>query len=226
VVQPDRVVWFSQLPRELQVPPLGFGWFLSNVRTFDPAVITILGWSLRATCFTAMIGLFTGPSAFVVAVLGFVLCGIPQSYGTVDSHNYMIWFAALLAVSRSADMLSVDAVIRAVRRADSGAVERPSVSRAYAFPLRLIWTLMGIYYFFAGMWKVIDGRWRWIFSENLRYFIYTTWYFRHRIPRFAHFVSFQHAWFFWLGAVITIGFELSFIALVLFPLAPGLLQLR
>jgi hypothetical protein len=214
-LEPDRVLWFSQLPRELQVPPIGFGWFLSNAPTFDPAVITILGWILRATCFTAMIGLFTGPSAFVVTVLGFVLYGIAQSYGKVDGHNYMIWFAALLAVSRSADMLSVDAMIRAVRRADSGAVERPAASRTYAFPLRLIWTLMGIYYFFGGMWKVIDGRWRWIFSESLRNYIYTRWYYLHRIP--PQFVIYQHAWFFRLGAVITIGFELSFIALVLFP---------
>jgi len=213
----ERVVGFSQLPRELQVPPTGFGWFLSAVGRFDPAAITVLGWILRTSCITAMIGLLSGPSAFVVSVVGFILCGIPQSYGKTDSHDFMIWFAVVLSVSRCADVLSVDAVIRAVRCADRGGILRLAPSRAYALPLRIIWTLMGIYYFFGGMWKAIDGRLDWIFSENLRYQIHTRWYSLHTLPRLAQFVIHQHAWFFYTAAIITLAFELSFIALILFP---------
>lgn len=209
----DRIVGFSQLPAELRLPPVGFGWFLSHVSSFDPAVITILGWCLRISCITAMIGLLTGPSALIVAILGFVLCGIPMSYGKVGGHNFMIWFAALLAVSRCADMLSVDAVIRAVR----GGIPRPAPSRDYALPLRLIWTLMGIHYFFGGMWKAIDGRWNWIFSENLRYHIYTRWHALHKLPYLAQFAINQHRWFFYAAALITVAFELSFIALMVVP---------
>src|SRR4029077_8225996 len=116
-----------------------------------------------------------------------------------------------------ADMLSVDAVIRAVRCGDKGVLARALPSRAYALPLRLIWTLMGIYYFFAGMWKAIDGRWDWIFSENLRYRIYLSWYPLHRISSFAEFVINHHAWLLRVGGIYTVGFELCFIVLILFP---------
>jgi predicted DCC family thiol-disulfide oxidoreductase YuxK len=215
----DKIVSFSQLPRELQVPPIGFGWFLHNVGAFDPMVVTILGRILRTACITAAIGFFARSSAFVVAVLGFFLCGIPQSYGKIDSYQHMIWFASLLSVSRCADMLSIDAVIRTVKRADRGITAPPAPSLFYALPLRIIWILMGIIYFSAGMWKAIDGRWNWIFSESLKYHIYTSWYVIQRIPRFAHFVINEPAWFFQVGALATIVFELSFIALVFFPRA-------
>jgi hypothetical protein len=167
----DKIVWFSQLPRELEVAPIGFGWFLHSVGAFDPIAVSILGWILRTACITAAIGFFARSSAFVVAALGVFLCGIPQSYGKIDFYHFMIWFALLLSVSRCADMLSIDALIRAVKRADSGTTAPPQPSLTYALPLHFIWMSMGVTYFFGGMWKAIDGRWDWIFSENLRYHI-------------------------------------------------------
>lgn len=201
------------------MPPIGFGWFLHNVGTFDPMVVTILGRISRTACITAAIGFFARSSALVVAVLGFFLCGIPQSYGKIDSYHHMIWFASLLSASLCADMLSIDALIRTVKRADSGTIAPPTPSLFYALPLRIIWILMGFIYFSAGIWKAIDSRWTWIFSENLRYHIYTSWYVIQRIPRFAHFVINEPAWFFQVGSLATIVFELSFITLVLFPRA-------
>jgi hypothetical protein len=121
----NKIVWFSQLPPELAVPPIGFGWFLHNVGTVDPTVISILGWTLRTACITAAIGFFARSSAFVVAVLGVFLCGIPESYGKIDFYHFMVWFALLLSVSRCADMLSIDALFEAVKRADSGITAPP-----------------------------------------------------------------------------------------------------
>ncbi len=213
----NRTVWFSQLPRQLAVPPIGFGWFLHKVGTLDPTIVNILGWTLRAACITAAIGFFARSSAFVVAVLGVFLCGIPQSYGKIDFYHFMIWFALLLSVSPCADMLSIDALLRAVKRADRGITAPPSPSRYYGLPLRLVWILMGVTYFFGGLWKLIDGRWNWIFGESLRYHCYTRWYALERIPRFGHFVINAPQWFFQIGALATIAFELSFIVLLLFP---------
>ena len=213
----DKIVWFSQLPRELQVAPIGFGWFLHNARAFDPLVVTILGGILRTACVTAVIGFFARSSAFVVAALGLFLCGIPQSYGKIDFYHFMVWFAFLLSLSRCADVLSIDALIQARKRADNRATAPPPPSVDYGLPVRLIWTLMGVNYFFGGLWKAIDGRWNWIFSDNLRYHIYTRWYAMQKIPRFAHFLINGQTWFFQVGALVTILFELSFIVLVLFP---------
>ena len=213
----DGIVWSSQLPRELQVPPIGFGWFLHNVERFDPVVVRMLGLTLRTACITAALGLFARSSAFVVASLGFFLCGIPQSYGKIDFYHFMIWFALLLSLSRCADVLSVDALLRALKRRDRTVTTAPKPSLCYGLPLKFVWILMGVNYFFGGLWKLIDGRWNWLFGESLRYHIYNRWYVIDRIPHFAHFLVNQQRWFFQVGAVTTIAFELSFIALVLFP---------
>jgi predicted DCC family thiol-disulfide oxidoreductase YuxK len=76
---------------------------------------------------------------------------------------------------------------------------------------------MGVTYFFGGLWKLIDGRLSWIFGESLRYHVYTRWYAMGKIPRFAHFLINEPSWFFHVGALVVIAFELSFIVLVLFP---------
>ena len=213
----DNIIWFSQLPRELRVPPIGFGWFLNNEKTFDPVVVNILGLILRTACITASVGLFARSSAFVVAAVGFFLCGIPQSYGKIDSYHFMIWFALLLSVSRCADILSVDALVQRLKRADRTITVGPEPSLCYGLPLRFVWTLMGVTYFFGGLWKLIDGRWNWIFSENLRNHIFIRCYAIGRIPHFEHFLIGAPRWFFQLSAVATIVFELSFPVLILFP---------
>src|SRR5207237_7216264 len=144
-----------QLPRELQVAPIGFGWFLHNARAFDPLVVTILGGILRTACVTAVIGFFARSSAFVVAALGLFLCGIPQSYGKIDFYHFMVWFAFLLSLSRCADVLSVDALLRALKRGDRTATTAPKPSLCYGLPLKFVWILMGVNYFFGGLWKLI-----------------------------------------------------------------------
>jgi vitamin K-dependent gamma-carboxylase-like protein len=213
--QSHTTVWFSQLPRELVTPPLGFGWFLHLAGSFDAATAEFLGTALRVSCISAAIGFFTRSSALVAAVLGYVLLGIPQSYGKGEGGNHiMIWVALLFAASRSADMLSLDAVVKAIRRAEFDIRERLRPSRNHALPLRFTWILMGIAYFFAGMWKAIDGRWEWIFSENLRYHVFTRALERNTIPHFAMILP---SWFFYIAALFTVVFELSFIALIVFP---------
>src|SRR2546430_2424731 len=151
------------------------------------------------------------------AIRNFFLCGIPQSYGKIDFYHFMIWFALLLSLSRCADVLSFDALLRALKRRDRTVTTAPKPSLCYGLPLKFVWILMGVNYFFGGLWKLIDGRWNWLFGENLRYHIYNRWYVIDRIPHFAHFLVNQQRWFFQVGAVTTIAFELSFIALVLFP---------
>src|SRR4029077_4157051 len=51
----------------------------------------------------------------------------------------------------------------------------------------------------------------------LRYRIYLSWYPLHRISSFAEFVINHHAWLLRVGGIYTVGFELCFIVLILFP---------
>ncbi|MFE1744162.1 hypothetical protein [Coleofasciculus sp. H7-2] len=104
-----------------------------------------------------MIGLFSRTSALLTAFIGFYALGIPQFFGKVDRDHHLLWFSAILAASRCGDYFSGDAIFTAWKRADRGVVEPPSSSSIYALPLRFVWLLLGIIYFFLGFWKFWTG---------------------------------------------------------------------
>ncbi len=98
------------------------------------------------------------------------MLGVPYFFGKVDHVNHhLIWFAALLCLSRAGDAWSIDAWRR--RRAAPSSAE-PSI--AYALPIRLAWLLIGVSYFFAGLSKLMAGP-EWVFSDHLKYLLYQAW---------------------------------------------------
>jgi hypothetical protein len=118
----------------------------------------------------------------------------------------VIWFGLLLTVSPCGDALSVDAWL-ARRRGRPP----PGPARAYALPIRLMWLLMGVAYFFPGLFKLLAGP-QWILSENLRFLLYQSWRHLDALPllRLDQFPLLSRA-----AALGTIVFELSFLFLVL-----------
>ncbi len=168
-------------------------------------------------CFLGLIGWFTRTASFSAALSGVYILGLPQCYGKVDHiYHHMVWFMLLLGTSRCADVLSVDAVWKAFREADRGRIVENGKSAEYGRPLRFIWMLMGIIYFFPGLWKLLSG-WRWVFSDNLRNRLYDKWYeMGGWVPVFR---IDQTPWLCQLSALATVFFELSFVVLILFPLA-------
>jgi len=138
---------------------------------------------------------------------------IPQLYGKLNHDHHVLWFAALLAVSPCADVLAVDAIPAARRRADGGGVRPPGPSRAYALPIRIIWVLLGLIYLFPGFWKVWSTGFTWISSENLRQHMFLKW---HEFDDWTPMLRIDEMpLLLLLGALGTVVFELSFLALVL-----------
>lgn len=170
----SKVVWLSQFPKDLLVIPLGSRWLFSHI-PINAALAQTACWLLIICSFTAMIGLFTRTSAWLTVIFSFYVLGIPQFFGKVDHYHHLLWFAAILGLSRCADVLSLDAIFMAWKRADRGQMEPPGLSRVYALPLRFIWILFGIIYFFPGFHKLWTSGFDWAFSDNLKYQIFSKW---------------------------------------------------
>ncbi|MBW4673789.1 MAG: HTTM domain-containing protein [Desmonostoc geniculatum HA4340-LM1] len=210
----SQVVWFSQLPKELVFAPIGLEWLI-NIIPINATIAQIASFLFKICSFTAMIGIFTRTSAWLTVILGFYVLGIPQFYGKVDHYHHLLWFAAILAASRCADVLSLDAIFMAWKRADRGQLEPPSLSRVYALPLRFVWILLGIIYLFPGLYKLFVGGFDWAFSDNLKYRLYTIWLdLDGWIPVFR---LDQYPILYQLSAFGSIFFEVSFIFLIFFP---------
>lgn len=209
-----RVTWFSQLPPELQFMPMGLGW-LPHYLPINETWAIISSILFRVFCFMGMIGLFTRTFAFLTVIFGFYVLGIPQFFGKVQHYHNLIWFSVILAVSRCADVFSFDAILTSWKRADYGITEPPGPSRIYALPLRFVWLLMGIIYFFPGFWKLGWGGLDWGLGENLKFRLYKTWI---ELGDWTPFFRIdQHPILYKTAAIGTIVFEISFIFLIFFP---------
>jgi predicted DCC family thiol-disulfide oxidoreductase YuxK len=148
-------------------------------------------------------------------LLALYVMGITQVYGKVSHDHELIWFMAILAVSRSGDALSVDAILESRKRADRGITDPPAPSISYALPLRFASVLLGIVYFFPGFWKFWSTGFAWALSDNLKFQMYSKWMeFDGWTPIFR---LDWHPWLYRTMALGTIGFEMSFLFLIFFP---------
>jgi hypothetical protein len=172
--------WYAQLPSSLQFPPTGISPILSVLST-DPTVVSVMTVVFRIACVFGLFGLFTPVSAAVALVSGLYVLGIPQFYGKINHYHHVLWFTALLVPSRCADVLSLDALRRA---GGSSGVRSPEPDRAYALPLRYAWILLGLVYFFPGVWKFAGEGVAWAFSDNLKYRMHSVWFSRSFTPVF------------------------------------------
>lgn len=198
---------YASLPPAVRSAPVGLGPWL---RTLGPEVVAPLTAVVVLALLLGTVGLFTR-TAWTVAAIGLlVVLGVPHTVGAVFHDHHLVWLAALLAASPSGDALSVDAW-RAARRGRR--LERGR-SVAYGLPLRFAWVLLGMVFFFPGLWKVLTGGAAWVLGDNLRFQMYAKWAqnegFRppFRVDRFPALLH--------LGALYVVLLELSFGALVLF----------
>src|SRR5262249_47636392 len=75
-----------------------------------------------------------------------------------------------------------------------------------------VWLLMGVIYFFAGMWKLWSGGIDWALSDNLRFMMYEQWT---QLGGWTPFFRIDHYPVIYRGAALgTVLFETSFIFLL------------
>ncbi len=209
-----RILRFTQMPKVLQLPPVGWAPIL-KVLPVNTDVVAVLYWVFAALCIAAIFGIFARFSCLLAALLAIYVLGVPQLYGKVNHYHHLVWFALILAFSRCGDALSIDSIFAAVKRADKGEIEAPAASRAYGLPLRFMMATLALVYFFPGTWKLARGGWDWIFSDNLRIQMFQKWAeFGNWTPwlRIDHFPRLTM-----LFALLAVSFEVSFGLLILWP---------
>jgi predicted DCC family thiol-disulfide oxidoreductase YuxK len=195
-------------------PPFGTGW-LVGILPMDEGLVRLCCLLFKITCWMSLLGIFSRFSIPAAALLFYYLGGIPQLFGKVDHYHNLLWFNTILAFSPCADYLSIDAILKACRRADTGVVTPPQPSRAYGLPIRLIWLLMGIAYFGPGFWKIWNNGVAWICGDNLKLHMYYKWMdFDGWMPAFR---LDQYPVLCHLGGLFAILFESSFIFLIFIP---------
>ena len=209
-----QLIFFSQLPTELRFAPRGLELITPHLPTSPELAVT--GYLVvQVFAFTAMVGLFSRTSAAVVAIGGIYGMGVPQFYGQVNHYHHMLWFAAVMACSRCGDVLSIDALRLAWRRADRGVVEPPPPSREYALPLRMVWLIMGVIYFFPGFWKLWVSGLDWAFSEGFRNTLHMKW---HQLDGWTPgFRIDRYPLLYQPAALAALLFEIAFAFLIFFP---------
>ena len=176
------VVGLVRLPAGLRVPPPGYGPFFDWI-PLEVRWATVTQALSFAACVTAVAGFMSRTSAAIACACATYVLGLPQMFGKVNhSDHHLIWFAAILAATPSGDALSIDALRAAWRRADRGDVAPPA-SLAYALPLRFVWLLFGLIYFFPGLSKLRAGP-RCFAGENIKRLMYENWQRRHFVPQF------------------------------------------
>jgi predicted DCC family thiol-disulfide oxidoreductase YuxK len=213
---------FAALPRGLMVPPAGFN-LVSGFFPISVTLVQVAFWLAVAASVLAAVGLFTRSAGVVFLVAAGYYLTIPQIFGKVVHYHTIIWVAALLAVSRTADVFSLDAVRRA-RRSHSGTIEPPAPNVAYFRPIKLTWLLLALSYLGPGLWKYRTAGIDWASASNMRAILYDKWY---ELNGYRPFVPVDRSSLLLaLGGLATLAFELGFILLIWHrytrPLAAGM----
>ena len=195
--------WFAEIPEALRVMPPGWGWFWRLV-PWQPTFVRAMQMVCVVACIASVLGLFTRAATSIAVLTGLYVFGLQQFFGKLNHFHHLIWFGALLAASPCGDALSIDAYRRGG--------ERPGPSRAYALPLRIACLLIGLCYFFPGLWKLWYSGRDWANGEAIRLIMHTVWYHDGGFRPF--FRVDRYPWLLSLAGIGTLVFELGFVFLL------------
>ena len=173
---------WANLPAALAATPRGWGWALAIVPV-SPAIARGAQVALAVGALFGACGCFARVAFGCATVAALYLLALPLRSGMPYHYQHLVWFAALLAASPCADALSLDAWWR--RRARGRGEDRPDAggapalpparAPAYGIPIRIAWLLLGMVFFFPGLWKLRSAGLGWITGDTLRNQMYWKW---------------------------------------------------
>jgi hypothetical protein len=212
VTNEPREALQSVLVHASWMPPEGLG-FLARHAPTSAALYS----GVRAVYYSAaalsLIGVYTRVALAALLAAAFVLFGLAQLAGAVLHDMHLLWFLGLLLSSRAGDALSIDEWSRTTpgdglsRRLLGSDAETP----VFGWTLFFARTLLGVIYFFPGLWKLRESGLAWALSDNLAHQMHAKWFEFGIVPspRIDRAPGFMHAF-----GLCTIAFELGFLALV------------
>jgi hypothetical protein len=155
----------ADLPEAMWTPTWLFA--VLHLPVLATAQLRWLEGAWKLTLLMSSLGFLTRASTAVSFVLGFYLIGLPHNFGKINHNDaIVVLLLGVMALSRSGDALSLDAVVMRVRRRGAAA---PAVapSGEYTWPLRCAWLAIALVYFAAGVAKLRNGGIEWIASSHL-----------------------------------------------------------
>jgi hypothetical protein len=182
--------------------------------------LLVLKWTVLAAIGLAFVGLFTRPAAIVFCILGAWAYGLNQFTGKMAHTHLLWWYAAVCAAAPCGDALSIDAWWRRRRG-------RPRLGphQAYALPIRVVWILLSLVYFFPGVWKVWTVGLEWMGPDQMRRLLHEKWDQLGGIGPEGFTPLFRidlHPWLLVLGGVSVVLFEIGFVFAIWWPLGRAL----
>lgn len=174
MINQGTAVWFSALPPELRVAPPGLSHWMPLL-AIDPSLVSALQTSFLLCCVLALLGLFTRWAAPLAVVLGLFVLGVPQLFGKLNHYHHVLWFAAIVAASPSHRALSLDVIRRGTEAGPARWVGDTEERSCYGLPLRLCWLVVGLIYFFPGLWKAWEVGDVWVAGDNVQLLLREKW---------------------------------------------------
>jgi hypothetical protein len=197
--------------------PEGLRWIAAHAAASPAALASGARAALYAYYVSAvlsLLGLYTRAALATLLASAAVLFGMVQLGGAVVHDMHLLWLLALLLACPSAGgALSVDEWLATtpsdgLRRRLLGPREGSAAAGATVFFAR---TLLGVIYFFPGLWKLRESGLAWALSDNLVHQMHAKWLEFGVVPalRVDRVPALVHA----LG-LFTLCFELGFLFLV------------
>jgi hypothetical protein len=114
------------------------------------------------------IGLCTRFSTVTAFVLSVYFLGLPRSFGGVSHVDCLpVFVLGIMALSRCGDSGSVDRLMRRVRHGSDPAGNPRGLSGEYTWPVRMVWVMMALIFFAAGVAKLRHSGMEWVYSLEI-----------------------------------------------------------
>jgi hypothetical protein len=159
----DSWAW-AEFRRAFWMPVSFFKAF--NIGVLPGGALRTLDVAFYVSSIMASIGLFSRVSMATSAGLALYLFGLQNDFGKVShAMNIAVVFAFFLAISRAADRLSVDAILRHLLKRP---LQLPEHSGEYTWPIRVSWLCVVVMYGSAGISKWRHSGIEWATTDNLK----------------------------------------------------------
>lgn len=199
---------YSMLPTvslSNRVPLPLIGW-LVDILPINAGIYICFLYLGLVCCLFIVIGFKTRFFLIINSICVFYIIATPNFFGKLWHEQLVIWIVWFFMFSRCYDAFSIDASI------NKTAIVK---SANYTFPIRFVWIQFGIIYFWAGFYKLWDSGFEWSFGSSMINQVQLEWVQAYdKIPGVR---IDQYPIVLYLGGLLVIIFELTYILFVLRP---------
>ncbi len=185
-----------------------FEYFHLPVLTHDSLAIIQFIW--KAGLVLSCIGLFTRMSTITSFVLGIYLIGLPHNFGKVDHIDaILVFIMGVMVLSRCGDSLSLDRLLLRILGDKNQSPPKPAACGEYTWPIRVVWLIMALVFFAAGVSKIGRSGLEWVMSDNMAILLIGSNYEDSPLTAWGLRIA-QYGWLCQMLAAGTLIFEIGF----------------